>query len=103
MDGYKVGSARIFQLFSNASGESSARNDSSAKGDRVEQNQTAKPAVPNTDAVRVSPAVQQEQAARASKVQELKLQVQSGEYQKQLRNPATTVQVAKSLVEFYSA
>lgn len=103
MDGYKVGSARIYQLFSNAAGESSLKNDSTAKGDRVEQNQAAKQAVPNTDAVRISPAAQQEQAARTSRVQDLKQQVQSGEYMKQLKNPATTLQTAKSLVEFYSA
>ena len=104
MDGYKVGSARIYQLFSNAAGGSSTNSDSSEKGQVVQQKPVSTPVVPqNTDAVRVSPAVQQEQAARASRVQELKQQVQSGEYQKQLKNPVTLQQVAKSVVEFYSA
>jgi anti-sigma28 factor (negative regulator of flagellin synthesis) len=103
MDGYKVGSARIYQLFSNASGGSSNNNDSSSKSTEVQKTPPQNVVTQNTDAVRVSPAVLQEQAARATKVQELKQQVQSGEYQKQLKNPTTLQQVAKSVVEFYSA
>lgn len=117
MDGYKVGSARIYQLFSNATGGSSSNSDSSNKGSEVQRTRatdvqqqsqaqaqnTPPPPPQNTDAVKVSPAAQQEQAARASRVQELKQQVQSGDYQKQLKSSATVQQVAKSIVEFYSA
>ena len=99
MDGFKVGSARIYQLFSNASGESSLKKESSAS---VSQ-QTVQTPVENNDAVRLSPAAQQEQAAKQSKLQELKQKVQSGEYQKQLKSPTTLSQIAKSVVEFYSA
>ena len=103
MDGYKVGSARIYQLFSNAAGGSSTNSDSSSKGSEIQKAPAQTPVSQNTDAVRVSPAVQQEQDARAAKVQQLKQQVQSGEYQKQLKSPAAVQQVAKSVVEFYSA
>lgn len=103
MDGYKVGSARIYQLFSNASGGSSTNSDSTGKGSEVQKTTPQPAASQNTDAVRISPAAQQEQDARAAKVQQLKQQVQSGEYQKQLKSPAAVQQVAKSVVEFYSA
>lgn len=106
MDGIKGGSARIYQLFSNATGGSSSNSDSSSRGTDVESSASSKPQTApsqTTDAVKVSPAVQQEQAVRASRVQELKQQVQSGEYQKQLKNPTALKQIAKSVVEFYSA
>lgn len=103
MDGYKVGSARIYQLFSNATGGSNTNSDSSKGSEIQKQSQNSAQVQQNTDAVKVSPAVLQEQATRASKIEELKQQIQSGEYQKQLKSPAMVQQVAKSLVEFYSA
>lgn len=104
MDGVKASSARIYQLFSNVSAESSSnKEDSASKNTGVQQTQVPAPALQNTDAVRLSPAVQQEQAARVSKVEELKRLVQSGEYSKQLKDPAAITQVAKKVVEFYSA
>ena len=92
MDGFKVGSARIYQLFSNNSEQSSVRKDSSSGVTQPVDNF-------NSDAVKISASVQQEAAQKQSKVDELKQKVQSGEYQKQI----STKQVAKSIIEFYSA
>ena len=100
-DGFKVGSARIYQLFSGGAGESSSQDNSSSR--TVQQQQQAAQQVANTDAVKISPAVQQEQIARASKIQELKQKVQSGEYSKSLKAPGSSVETAKKMVEFYSA
>ncbi len=94
MDGFKVGSARIYQLFANSSQESSVRQDSTAKSATTEQ-QSAQ----NTDAVKISASVQQEVSQRQSKLEELKQKIQSGQYQK----TASSTQTAKSIIEFYSA
>ena len=97
MDGFKVGSARIYQLFSNNAGESSSRQESGSSASSTAQQ--ANQAYQNADAVKVSASVQQEAAKSQSKVDELKQKVQSGEYQKQI----STQKVAKSIIEFYSA
>jgi anti-sigma28 factor (negative regulator of flagellin synthesis) len=97
MDEIKVGSARIYQLFSNNTEGSSSQQDSNAKSTSTAQQ--ANIAYQSADAVKVSASVQEEAIRSQSKVQDLKQKVQSGEYQKQISSQMT----AKSIVEFYSA
>lgn len=96
MDGFKIGSARIYQLFSNNTEQSSVKKDAS---NNSAASSSSAGNVQNTDAVKVSVSSQQDVAQNRSKVEELKQQVQSGQYQKNITNS----KVAKSIIEFYSA